>query len=171
MKRKTWSIWGILSVILVLLLGAGSALAQGTMTDLGTLGGEFSIAFGINGRGQVVGNSWTADGVTHAFLWEKGTMTDLGTLGGNSYARGINGRGQVVGASNTTGGALHAVLWEKGTMTDLGTLGGERSCLGGENSRARGINVLGQVVGQSLAYGGPIVCLSPRDTADEIQPV
>ena len=34
MKRKTWSFLGILAVILVLLLGAGSALEQGTMAEL-----------------------------------------------------------------------------------------------------------------------------------------
>jgi len=71
MKRKTWSLLGILPVILVLLLGAGAARAQGVMTDLGTLGGEYSVARGINGRGQVVGWSATADGRHHAFLWEK----------------------------------------------------------------------------------------------------
>src|SRR5687767_3227617 len=51
--------------------------------DLGTLGGSFSEARGINPRGQVVGLSTTAGGQTRAFLWDRGTMTDLGTLGGS----------------------------------------------------------------------------------------
>jgi len=41
------------------------------MTDLGTLGGNFSGPVAINDRGQVVGYSTTASGELHAFLWEK----------------------------------------------------------------------------------------------------
>lgn len=54
--------------------------AQGTMRDLGTLGGPDSAAHGINDRADVVGKSVTASGESHAFRWSAGTMTDLGTL-------------------------------------------------------------------------------------------
>jgi hypothetical protein len=40
----------------------------GKATPLGTLGGKSSVAMHINDRGQVVGWSQTARGVTHAFL-------------------------------------------------------------------------------------------------------
>jgi len=56
----------------------------GSMTDLGTLGGNSSEAVGINRLGQIAGNSAAADGATHAVLWQSGTMTDLGTLGGSA---------------------------------------------------------------------------------------
>jgi probable HAF family extracellular repeat protein len=113
-----------------------------TITDLGTLGGNVSFAFGINNRGQVVGNSDTASlDISHAFLYSDGQMRDLGTLGGaNSYALAINVRGQVVGGSDTAGGGGHAFVYSDGQMRDIG---------GGTFSGAAGINIVGQLVGTS----------------------
>ncbi len=45
-----------------------------TLTDLGTLGGTFSQAFGVNDKGWVVGFSTTEGDVgLHAFLWRDGS--------------------------------------------------------------------------------------------------
>jgi probable HAF family extracellular repeat protein len=48
--------------------------------DLGTLGGQSSHAFGINNRGDVVGDAETADGESHAFLFTAGRMIDLNQI-------------------------------------------------------------------------------------------
>ncbi len=39
------------------------------MTDLGTLGGDYSRAYGINDNGLIVGDSYTSTGYSHAFLY------------------------------------------------------------------------------------------------------
>jgi probable HAF family extracellular repeat protein len=50
--------------------------------DLGTLGGSFGLAYGINDKGQVDGfSNLPGDTAQHAFVFANGVMTDLGTLG------------------------------------------------------------------------------------------
>jgi len=73
-----------------------------TVTDLGTLGGSSSQAYGINDTGQVVGKADTTNGFSHAFLWVQGTMNDLGTVDGYSYSSAykINNVGQVIGSAS-----------------------------------------------------------------------
>ncbi|MHC4637384.1 MAG: HAF repeat-containing protein [Planctomycetota bacterium] len=111
---------------------------NGEMADLGTLGGNYSIARAVNDSSQVVGYA-----NSRAFLWEDGIMTDLGTLGGShSYALGLNNAGQVVGYSENASVNNRAFLWDNNTMTNLGTLGGSVSY-------AYGINDANQVVGYS----------------------
>ncbi|MHB8256939.1 MAG: lipase/acyltransferase domain-containing protein [Acidiferrobacterales bacterium] len=143
--------WAGASLFAAVLFGAISIswAAEYTVTDLGTLGGTVSYAFGINNNGQVVGYAFTADNATaHAFLYSNGTMTDLGALGGTwSQASGINNSGQVVGGAYTDGAYRHAVLYSNGTMTDLGTLPGST------DSFAIGINDNGQVVGYASTAG------------------
>jgi probable HAF family extracellular repeat protein len=132
---------------------------NGKLTDLGTLGGESSEAYGINDSGQVVGSSFVAPGVQaprHAFRTAPNSpinpkTDDLGTLPGDreSVALAINNAGQVVGDSNNAG-ARHedAFLYRDGTMTGL---------MVGAAGYATAINNhqdIGQVVGASFDYLG-----------------
>ncbi|SDO69935.1 YD repeat-containing protein/probable extracellular repeat, HAF family [Nakamurella panacisegetis] len=120
-------------------------------TDLQTLGGYASTAYGVNNRGQIVGES-DAAGQTHAVLWNRpgAKPIDLGTLGGQfSIARAINNLGVVVGESDTADGSDHAFRWDPRThhMSDLGTLGGK-------SSSATAINDRGQIVGSASTSEG-----------------
>ena len=142
---------------------------NGAITDLGSLSTDpnnfyrFSYAFGINNRGQVVGESsppsvdmngnwWT----THAFLYTEGKMVDLGSLGGY-YCRAVavNNNGQVIGYGTTPGNdATHSFLWQNGAAADLGTYPG------GTYAQANSINDNGQIVGyatraQTDLFGSP----------------
>jgi probable HAF family extracellular repeat protein len=87
---------------------------HGTMTDLGTLGGEWSAATRINDRGQVIGYSQNAAGDWHSFLWQNGVMTDLGPAGIND----INNRGQMVGY-RWLGDIANAILLNHEQLTRL----------------------------------------------------
>ena len=120
----------------------GQAPARYSVTDLGTLGGTFSVAFGINNAGRVGGAAALPNGNVHAFLsGVGGTKYDLGTLGGpNSQASAPNGREDAAIVSETStpdplkedfcGFGNHLIclgaLWN-GVMTPLPTLGGNNA--------------------------------------------
>lgn len=120
--------------------------SNGTITNLGTFGGDWSVAYGVNTAGKVVGYAGVLSGQANAFLYSGGTMTNLGTLGGSeSIAYDINDYDQIVGNARNASGYNHAFLYQNGVMTDLGTLDG----LATTQSLASAINSSGQIVGYS----------------------
>ncbi len=137
---------------------------NGTMIDLGTLGGSQSQANAINDASQVVGYANTATNIERAFLYSNGTMSDLGTLPraiGNqgSAALAINTAGQAVGQSTSSAsgpgqGGGHSVIFWQGNVIDIGSLSGHK-----QDNMAISINDVynatsspyGQVVGISYS--------------------
>jgi probable HAF family extracellular repeat protein len=113
---------------------------DGTMLDLGTLGGAYGYAVGLNNRGQVIGySSLAADpgacltsgpGSPNCdpFLRDQGSLIDLftSTIGGSpTFVFAINDTREIVGGadfSGTGGSPLDAYLWRNGMATDLGHL-------------------------------------------------
>jgi probable HAF family extracellular repeat protein len=137
-----------------------------SVVDLGTLGGNFSFARDINGRGQVTGVSTTRSSESdyHAFFWQNGKMTDLGTLGAwASFSEGqfINDQGQVAGVlifpPDPFGHELrHPFFWQNGVMTDLRLTDTKDSIPTGlsENGHVIGSNSRGFATGAFLWQNG-----------------
>jgi probable HAF family extracellular repeat protein len=87
---------------------------DGVGRDLGSLGGGASDAYSINNRGQVVGESNTADGRGAGFIWENGVMRrlpidrpDLRTY----VAASINDAGNVAGSAPVDSLHTRALFW------------------------------------------------------------
>ena len=139
------------------LLFARSSLATTyQITDLGTLGGSTSYAFGVNIHGEVVGSSLTASGAEHVFMYQNGVMTDLGVLNsGDTFSRayGVNDSGVISGQS--VGATSSPFYYSGGQMQFAGSLGGNYGF-------ATKINNAGQIVGISSDANG--VTNAFRDT-------
>ena len=149
MRRRIHAIF----VLLFAGLSAGGLHAATTPTyqvsSLGSLSGEYSLAYGINDSGMIVGQSFnSATGRLEAVVWTNGVIQSLGFQG---IARAVNNSGTVVGE---TGVALlqipngRAFKWSNGVYTDLGDLGGAYS-------GAYDINDAGQITGFAFTDPGP----------------
>jgi uncharacterized membrane protein len=121
---------------------------DGTVENLGTLGGQFSLAWEVTRAGKIVGDAGTNPNSTdwHAFLWEEGVgMTDLVPGSADSHARDVNEFDVVAGYLGTN----HAFRWDAGSgLADLGAPSGY------PNAFAYGINGAGQLCGSASTATG-----------------
>ena len=67
--------------------GHRHAKLQYNISDLGTLGGPLSFAYGLNNKGHVGGNASLPDGSSHAFLAPKVSERVRGTIMRSSNAQ------------------------------------------------------------------------------------
>lgn len=122
-----------------------------TVHDIGTLGGDFARATGLNDRGHVTGVSYNRAGVMRSFVWSKRHgMIDIGALPGAmaSWEPVINNRGETSGYSY--GDPLpypRAFRWSwTSGIEDLGGLASGADAI----SYGRAINDAGLIAGNSL---------------------
>jgi probable HAF family extracellular repeat protein len=133
-------------------LGAWTSIDAQSLTWLGTLGGNASVAYGVSDNGTVVGMARNALGQQRAFRWQcGGPMVDLGTLGGpESIAYDISADGStIVGTARISNSSTtwQAFKYQSGVMTNLGSL------VPLSTSVARSVSADGSViVGYSSAY-------------------
>ena len=143
----------LLTMVIVSVLCSSLAMAAVyDVTNLGTLGGNESVGYGINNLGQVVGYSrYDPNSVYyHAFLYSDGIMTDLGTFGGPySLASDINDSGQIVGYAYSNSSTFYPFLYENVTKTQLSAPG-----------VGAGINSQGHIVGN---VGTPTLAFLYKD--------
>jgi probable HAF family extracellular repeat protein len=121
----------------------------GQVIDLGTIGTDpCSIAFGVNNKGQVVGNSSPSDcasfNPSRAFLWENGSLADLNTLiPANSplylvYPYTINEKGEIAVNGFDANGIEQAALLVPCDENHIGVEGCDYSMVDGSTAAQGG---------------------------------
>jgi len=161
------------------ILAAQGASARYAVTDLGTLGGSYSFAYGLNNAGVVAGGAATASQTDFfsqtGFLWSRGQIISVGTLGGaacldcNSEAGGPNAAGVSPVISETatldsngedfcgfgTFRQCLGAIYKNGSLIPLAPLAG------GNNTQAYWTNQGGDTVGFSETGTEDGNCIMP----------
>lgn len=128
------------STAMVLLSASSFATEEWKVTDIGTLGGNWTKGSVVNNIGQVAGISTRIDGSFAPFIWSKASgIADLGISDwASGVISGINDSGQIVGHYRNLSGSESAFFWDPiAGMKLIGTF------------KPTDINNHGQVVGNS----------------------
>lgn len=121
---------------------------DGVMTELPTLGGDFSWATDINDAGIVVGGAENQRFWSNATRWDNGVVTEItGVPQASSYATAINNLGEIAGYIYDAEDLPRPFVWRDGELVDVRSHitndGGEVLDL----REAYDINDAGQIVG------------------------
>ena len=144
--------------------------SNGTMTDLGTLGGLDSQGVAINGSGEVVGYSAGKDtGTGGEFLWNGRNMKPLSAP---AEAYGINDSGQIAGQCRNSMflQGYACVVSSNGAITALPESNPSIECLyintiiPANIPAAVAINNNGQVLGNCFDSAGGLAVVWTKDT-------
>jgi probable HAF family extracellular repeat protein len=135
---------------------------DGSITDLGSLGGAANVAGDINNRGEVVGTSPSLkDGTIHAFKWTRQTgMLDYGAFPGAvatvpGCCHTLNDRGEIVGFAIFPDGDMRALLWQGTEPKDLNDFVRAPSPFV-QLLAANSISDAGEIVGMGLTHAGEL---------------
>lgn len=120
------------------------------LTQLGSLSEAYSVAYGLNENGMIVGQSLNAaTGKIEAVVW---SGVGIQSLGFEGLARAVNNNGTVVGETGLAVSVQlpngRAFMWNAGVYTDLGDLGGIYA-------GAYDVNDAGQITGFAFTPPGP----------------
>ena len=123
---------------------------DGVLTELGTLGGTYSGAGGINDKGIIVGSSYLPMSSTlRAFAWQDGVMRQLQDLDGSqSMAGHINNHGVIVGAAIDTTGHQWMARWASPDSAPELVM---------QRGAANALNDHGDIAGNNLDTGKPFL--------------
>jgi DNA-binding beta-propeller fold protein YncE/uncharacterized membrane protein len=139
-----------------LLIRAGKFTPLARKSVLAT---NYSEAFKINGRGDVVGQYVGDDGFTHGFLLHKGVVTTMDFPGASdTYAFGINKSGTIVGywdLLDPTGAviAYHGFIWKNGSFKEMNFPGAADTFISGINARGDLVGVWDAGVTSPIGHG------------------
>ncbi len=147
---------------------------NGSITDLGDLGGAANVASSINNWGQVVGTAESPkDGTVHTFRWTRQTgMVDYGAFPGAvatiaGCCHTINDLGQIVGftVEPTNPYFGRAVIWQGAQPKDLNDFVRDPGPFV-QLTGAFSINNLGEIVCQGITTTGDLhACLVVLDNS------
>ena len=133
--------------------GHGFLLSGDHFTSIDFPAASFTIAYGIDARGDIVGSDQDPGGKSHGFLRSGGVFSSIdfpGALG--TVALGINPRGDIVGSYTDTGGQYpwpksHGFLLSGGVFSSI-------DFPGALITTAWKINPAGQIVGRYKSLDG-----------------
>ena len=148
---------------------------DGSISDLGTLGGPLNIASSINNLGEVIGQSFK-DGTIHTFRWTRNTgMLDYGASSGAiatiaGCCHTINDLGEIVGFTVEPNNQYfgRAIIWLGTQPKDLNRFVSNPGPFV-QLTGAFSINDLGEIVCQGVTITGELhACIAvPNNEVNE----